>query len=442
MPSFRIPKIVIIGFLSAILGIGLLAVMGLVSERSERRDQVYQDLARTTVSSQTIRGPILVFPFEVMTPVRIVNDAGKQSSGHESTVHYQFVLPKQLEMNAAIKAESRYRSLFEVPFYRSEIDMTGHFDFVPPSPPVALEGSSIQARAPFIMLMIQDTRGVPQIPRFRVEGLELSSLGGLGGMSLAPYGGFHAVLPVDLHGKKHLEFSIALSVQGTQAFHWVPEGEESRVKVSSNWPHPSFQGAALPSNYTMNPEGFEANWQSTHLAGSAALGHTPELLLAAFNEQKVGFKLLQPVDIYLQTERSVKYGFLVIALTFLAFLAFETMKNLSIHPVQYGFVGLALVLFYVLLLAISEHLTFAYAYTLASAACISLISFYIFYIVKTWRTTISFAASLGGLYAIVFGILLSEDYALLYGSIFLFLLLALAMIATRQVDWNGSNRDS
>lgn len=440
MSFIRIPKVIVIGFLAAVLGIALIAVMGLVSERSERRDQVYQDLAKNTVSSQTIVGPILVFPYEMITPVRVVNEQGIKSSSLETIERYQFVLPKQLQMNARLKAESRFRGLYEVPFYRSNIDMTGHFELTPPSPPLAPEGSSIRARAPFLIIVVQDSRGVLELPRFRANEMELTTQSGLGGMNLGGFGGFHAPFPAHLQGNSNFTFSVALTVQGTQAFHWVSQGEESKVTLSSNWPHPSFQGAALPSIHEVSSKGFEAKWESTQFTRSPSPGSSPDLLLASFTDQKVGIKLIQPVDIYVQTERSVKYGFLIVALTFLAFLAFETIRNLDIHPIQYGFVGVALVLFYVLLLAISEHLTFAYAYVLASVACISLLSSYIRSIIGSWRLTLGFASSLSGMYFIIFGILLSEDYALLYGSVFLFLLLALAMVTTRHVDWNGLNK--
>lgn len=152
--------------------------------------------------------------------------------------------------------------------------------------------------------------------------------------------------------------------------------------------------------------------------------------------QEIGVRLIQPVDIYLQAERSVKYGFLFIALTFAAFLVFESLRQLSIHPIQYGLVGLALVLFYVLLLALSEHIAFAWAYFVASLASICLLGFYIRYVVHSWKHSIGFALSLALLDAIIYGILISEDYALLYGSCLLFALLTAAMIGTRRVNWN------
>jgi inner membrane protein len=221
-----------------------------------------------------------------------------------------------------------------------------------------------------------------------------------------------------------------------QSFSWVPVGEETKVKLDANWPHPSFQGRALPKVHHITSQGFQAEWESTHFASNISQLMTDHAAGNSLQNQEIEVRLIQPVDIYLQTERSVKYGFLFIVLTFAVFLLFETLKQISIHPVQYGLVGLALVLFYVLLLALSEHLSFAWAYSLASLASVSLLAFYISYVLHSWKHALSFAISLALLDVIICGILISEDYAMLYGSCLLFTLLAAAMIVTRRVNWN------
>jgi inner membrane protein len=189
--------------------------------------------------------------------------------------------------------------------------------------------------------------------------------------------------------------------------------------MRADWPHPSFQGRFLPARHEITAEGFSAHWKVSRLAARAG-----ELIVVA---------LVEPVGLYQQLERASKYGFLFIGLTFAAFLLFELLRRLAIHPVQYALVGLALAMFFLLLTALSEHLDFAAAYGIATAACVGVVTAYLTCI--SARAAGAFGTALAALYGLLYALLRAEDYALLGGAIVLFTLLAAVMIGTRRVDW-------
>lgn len=420
------PKLFLIGFLGLLLWVALIAVMATVSERSNRRNQVYLDMAKTTAGSQILAGPLLVFPYEIQT-----------QAGLDTSQHVKIILPRQLKMQGRLEAESRYRSLYEILLYGTQLKLEGSFEFQGLKAPDVPPGSHVRWLQPYLLVLVEDNRGMTTIPALTWSGQKYDVKSGhrdISGLS----GGFHADLPSDIQSGGSFPFTIDMLLRGSQELSWIPVGEETKVLLQANWPHPSFQGRALPTSHRITENGFEAEWESTEFSTniSQLIGATdPGMIL---KDQGVGVRLIQPVDIYQQAERSVKYGFLFIALTFAVFLLFETLKRLSIHPIQYAFVGLALVLFYVLLLALSEHIAFSWAYLVAGLASVSLLGFYLRYVLQTWKLALAFATALALLDAVIYGILLSEDYALLFGSCLLFALLAASMIITRRVNWNDA----
>jgi inner membrane protein len=430
-------KVAIIGFLGLVLGIGLIAVMGAVSERSQRRGQVYQDLAQTIAGSQVLAGPILVLPYEIQALSTLVDEKGIRTTKQEISRHERLILPRHLTMVGHLQSESRFRSLYEILLYGTQLKLEGHFEFSESKDIESPPGSTIRWLAPYLVVLVQDNRGLTTIPIVTWSGEKSAVKPGHRGLNLGIEGGFHSNLPQEVRAGGSFPFAIDLFLRGMQTLSWVPVGEETKVMLKGNWPHPSFQGRALPRSHRITAQGFEAEWESTHFSTNISQLIKSHAAETSLQNQAIGVKLIQPVDIYQQTERSVKYGFLFIALTFATFLFYETLKQLSIHPIQYGFVGLALVLFYVLLLALSEHLDFAWAYAVASLASVCLIGFYMRYVLQSWRHALGFALSLALLDAVIYGILLSEDYALLYGATLLFVLLAATMIATRRVNWNA-----
>jgi inner membrane protein len=223
--------------------------------------------------------------------------------------------------------------------------------------------------------------------------------------------------------------------------------------LASTWPHPQFGGSFLPRTRAIDSKGFRARWEVSSLATSAQAqynaGRTvPRVISDAAGTHgagvdgigvegldAIGISLVDPVNVYSQADRASKYGLLFVLLTFVGFFMFELIKQLPIHPIQYGLVGLALAIFFLLLLSLSEHIAFAWAYLVASMACIGLLGFYLSHVLRSRARGLGFAAMLATLYAALYGLLVSEDNALVLGSGLLFLILAAIMVVTRKVDW-------
>jgi inner membrane protein len=263
----------------------------------------------------------------------------------------------------------------------------------------------------------------------------------------APHG-IHAdlgVLPAGKAPATH-EFRIVLSLLGTERLDIVPAGAETTVSLASAWPHPSFSGRILPdAGTTISGEGFAARWRTSHFATNLAQLHQRCVQLRqcdAFNQHSLAVSFIQPVDLYQTVERSVKYGFLFIGLTFAAFFLFEVLKRLAIHPVQYALVGIALAIFFLLLISLSEHLGFAPAYAIAAGSCVALIAYYVGHVLKSMRRGAIFALALSALYGLLYVLLRMEDHALLMGALLVFACVTAAMVATRRVDWYALGANS
>ncbi len=215
----------------------------------------------------------------------------------------------------------------------------------------------------------------------------------------------------------------------------VPLGQDSRLNLASNWPHPNFIGDFLPGSRTLNASGFEASWQSSWFATDMESRFNRMMKGASGDLPAFSVSLVQPVDHYQQNERAAKYALLFIGLTFLSFFMFELLKGLRVHPIQYALVGMGLAIFYLVLLALTEHLGFAWAYLIAALASVALNGFYLSHVLGGPKQGLGFAALLGLVYSILFGLLQAEEIALLLGALLLFTILALVMVLTRKLDW-------
>ena len=233
--------------------------------------------------------------------------------------------------------------------------------------------------------------------------------------------------------------AINIDYAGTSALSFAPLGKNTTVQMKAGWPHPNFGGRFLPQTKRIDGSGFSARWEVSHLASKNGALIKQEIANERDRTPLETFDVsfVEPVNIYLQAERAVKYGILFVALTFAAFFLFEVLKDLRIHPLQYSLVGLALALFFLLLVSLSEHIAFVYAYLAASSACAILIGYYLAHVLGAWRRGLALATKLALLYAVLYGLLLSEDNALMLGSLLLFGVLAAIMVLTRRVDWYG-----
>lgn len=437
-------KTLLISVLMLLLLIPLMLIKNAVSERATRRDQVQQEIAGKTSARQTVAGPIIVQPYKLFKTVRAKDENGRISTHIQETIETTYIFPKKLDIKGNIQIEPRKRGIFEALLYQSDLDLSGEFQLPSQAGAKTNPDSRIEWMTPSVVVGLSDNRGIVNAPEIKLGNQTLTfapgqSLPGLGN-------GIHADIQQPIPQGSALPFSFKLKLRGTRWLGWLPTGEDTQVSITSPWPSPSFGGHMLPASHNVTESGFTAHWQASHLATnlpqhldqivsqaagskSGAAGHIEQLAS--------GITFTQPVDIYQQTERSVKYGFLFVMLTFAVFALFEVLKSLPIHPIQYGLVGIALALFFLLLLALSEHLSFQISYLAAALSCVGLIGFYLGNVLRSTLRGLIFGGGLALLYAALYGLLISEDNALLMGALLLFLLLACAMAITRKVDWYG-----
>jgi inner membrane protein len=428
-----IVELIILGALALVLMLGLAIIRSLVSERSQRAANVRTEIASTWGHRQTIGGPVLIVPFVV----RYTDSYGKPQEMKERA---RF-LPERLSTTGQLHPDRRSRGIFDTVVYRADLGVTGTFA-VPDFSVWNIPPENVLWNEAQVTIGISDLRGLRRDPVLRWNGRTVAFSGGSAETRLWP-SGLSASVPVDGSGK--IAFAFDLRLNGSEEIHFLPLGGESIVSLTSPWPDPSFRGAYLPESRTVSATGFKARWSVSSLARSypqqwRSTGDSESNALGAIHQSAFGVGLFSPVGHYQKTERAMKYGALFIVLTFLTFFLYELLSPVTLHPVQYFLVGGALCLFYLLLLSISEHAPFAAAYAVASTATIALISSYGAALLNSRLRVLGLAAVLTLLYSYLYVLLQLEDWALLMGSIGLFLILALVMYATRRVDWGSAHQ--
>ena len=433
-------KLAAIGLLIALLILALSGIGRVVAERQARRDSVVQDIAQSSSGEQQLTGPILIVPYEKTVREWRENDRGdRHLEEHRLTGQLHF-LPEALQLEGNVRTERRARGIYEARLYHANLGIKAAFA-VPLHYGVESDFAAYRFSTPFIALGVTDIRGIESPLRATLDDMPLPLLPGTGTARLA--GGLHAdVSSIDPEKPAHLQLTVELPLLGTSGFHIVPVGRETQVSLISNWPHPSFTGDFLPVERKIDAYGFEAHWATSFFSTNLEEvlhrcddGDQPSC--ADFTAHRLGVSFVDPVDQYLKTDRAIKYALLFITLTFAGFFLFDVLRKLPVHPIQYGLVGAGLALFYLLLLSLSEHVGFGMAYLLSSAGCVSLIAFYVSYVLKSLARGLGFGSGLAALYGCLFGLLTADDYALLMGSLLLFGVLAAVMVLTRKVNWSN-----
>jgi inner membrane protein len=438
-------KLVLIGVLLIVLMVPILLLRGLVQERQMRGMEVADDIARSSSRAQDISGPLLLIEAEerLRQQREVHTDGRRETVIEELTVKREVLLaPETLEMDNVLTAHERRRGLFGALIYRNR--MTLQARFLPPATP-PLEGERIGYRVTGARLIIGvgDSRGI-QALALTLDGKPLRVEPGSTLAWLAE--GVNAPLQESLwQAGRAFSVTMEADLQGTQSLGWTPLAGEARIGVSADWPHPGFYGQRLPVDPKIDDQGFSAQWQLSRLSsqslqalsrcGSADTG-------CAAMQGGFGVKLVDPVDRYLKTDRAMKYALLFLVLVFGAVFFLEALRGVDVHPLQYGLTGLALAMFFLLLLSLSEHVGFGAAYLIAATACVALVSTYMQAVLGGTRRGLLFGALLAGLYGLLYGVLQSEDYALLMGTLALFALLATVMLLTRRFDWRRVGRAS
>lgn len=428
-------KIFLIFLITLVLAIGLTRIGFLVDERAGRRDSVVAEIASATARDQTLVGPVLVIPYTriVKTLKSSDKDADKMVEVEKRFSDRLYLLPTELDLQAGLNTEQVRRSLYHAVVFGASIAAKGRF---------ATEGELLKPGAneqiifgePRLMVGITDPRGILRTPVLTWAGQRLDFLPGAGEDKM-PNGIQARIGGLNLEGPWSAEFAFSLDLRGTQAFGLAPVGDTTRITVRGAWPHPSFYGQFLPETREVTATGFSATWSTTRLATNMLHQLSVALRGDRGLDTLLGVRFVDPADGYAQTDRAIKYGLLFIGLTFAAFFLFEVLKRLAIHPLQYGLTGAALVLFYLLLLSLSEHLDFGIAYAIATAGCVALLGYYLVYVLGSVVRGVSFGALLTAVFGILYVLISLEDHALLAGSVTLFGCLALVMVLTRKVDW-------
>lgn len=443
MQRVLLQKIALIGFIALLLQLPVGMIRGLVMERKQARDGVAADIARSSSGAQRIVGPVLYVPWTRRgTESTVVTDEGGRSrTTRKETIergHAAF-LPETFVVDGSIGLELRHRGIYEARLYTLTATLRGSFT-LPPDFGVPEGPGTVEWGRALLVLGIQDPRGIRGRIEVDWDGAQPALFPG-GVDAVGAPNGVHADLGILAPAKEVAtrEFTIKLRVLGTERLDIVPVGATSSISLASAWPHPGFAGKILPEpGAQVSPQGFAARWQTSHFANNLAQLHqrcVQSRHCEPFQQHSLAVSFLQPVDLYQTVERSAKYGILFVGLTFAAFFLYEVLRQLPIHPIQYAFVGIALALFFLLLISLSEHLGFATAYAIAATACVALIGYYLAHVLRNAGHAATFAGALGTLYGLLYALLRVEDHALLLGSLLVFACVAGAMVATRRVDW-------
>lgn len=421
-----------VGALGLLMLIPLLFVGGLVDDRGDRYQGVLHDIASTWGHEQVIQGPLLVVPYidsytEVQT---VVDDDGVPHQVPRTTLHARraVFLPDALDLQVQLQQEHRYRGIYESLVYTADVSMTGSFG--------ALDVAGLSdhllrvewGKAMWVM-GLSDTGAIAGSAPLVWDGAEAELAPGVRITDVLS-SGFHAPLP-DLSDTGTHDFSLQLTLRGSGGVRFAPTAKRTDVTIRSPWPHPSFQGS--PSARTIDETGFVASWTVPHLTRNYPQQWTLESEQHDLREGLAGVDLFEPVALYDKVGRAVRYGLLFVFLTFLIFVLFEIVSGARMHFLQYGLVGLALCLFYVTLLALAEHTSFAVGYLAAAAVVVSMVATYTGAALRSAGRAVVVAVLLSGLYAVLFAILRMEDYALLAGAALLLAATAALMFATRRL---------
>lgn len=440
-------RVILIGFLTLLMLIPLSMVNDIIKERSNRYHGILNEIAYSWGASQTFQGPILVVPYvEHLVSVDTVTG----EDGISKTVSRDIFkdktaifLPDQLNINANLKEEYRYRGIYESLVYKADIDVNGLFNLTPLLQDLGTRKRIVWDKA-YLAIGLTDTKAILKTDLLTWNDKSVKLTPGTRLPELLP-NGFSAPLKSAELGSDQIQhnFKLRLSAKGSKGFSFLPFGETTTAHITSSWSHPSFQGNVPPAKFEVDEEGFSAQWSIPHLARNYPQFWIKESLnVKGLNEVVSGVDLFEPVSLYSTTDRSIKYGIIFITLTFMTLFIFELINKTRLHIVQYAVVGFSLSIFYLILLSVAEQLGFLLAYQVASAITVLLISMYTFLLLRKFSSTLIILFLLGGLYAALYFILQLEDYALLIGTGLLLFISIVLMLVTSRLHVTGDDKET
>lgn len=408
-----------------LLSLPLMMVRELINERADYRSEVVDAIEQSTSGSQKLAGPLIAIPI-TETLTRMENQ--KEVNYQRSWVYYW--LPESLAVTGKQTVESRRVGIYSGQVWHNALQIKASFD---PLRLAALRKTNIVLGQPRLVVSVGDARGIGAIHAPEVNGNVLSVEPGLG--ISGDGAGIHMPMPALAEDNKPLEIAFSLDLNGTGEFSLVPLGRNSELQLTSNWPHPGFLGSFLPTQREVSAAGYRAHWQSSWFANDMGSYFKDDMEIPWSRLPAFSADVMSLADQYQLTDRATKYAILLIGLTFMAFFVFESLTRRPLHPMQYLLVGLSLVLFYLVLLALSEHIGFTAAWLAASLSGAVMNGIYLQAVLRGWRNSLLFVAALLLLDGVIWFLLHSEDSALLLGTGVLALALSVLMFLTRRVDW-------
>ena len=421
-----------IGILILILLIPSSMLSDLIREREDLRDGAIAELSSKWGDEQTIGGPVLSIPYKYYIKDKDANV--------ETRINWAHFLPDNLKVSGNLEPEKRKRGIYMVVLYNTKLSFSGNFK-KPELDKLNVSLEDFNFEDAFISLGITDMKGIKENISFNWN--DSSNYFNPG---IVTHDIFESGMSIPVHfdpSISNYDFSFALNLNGSKGVNFLPIAKETNVSLTSNWDNPSFQGAFLPDNRTVNKNGFTSQWKVLQLnrnyaqqgIGSYLKTNSSEGSVDNLQKSSFGVNLLLPINEYQKTMRSAKYGIMFILLTFLAFFFIEVLNKKRIHSIQYLLIGFSICLFYVLLLSLSEHLSFNISYLISCIVIISLDTYYYSHILKNKKLTYFMSGTLVILYGFFYSLLQLQDYSLLVGSCGLLLILGVIMYLTRNIDW-------
>lgn len=424
-------KLFLIVFIMILLLIPAGMIKSIISEREALRFQAIRDVSSMWAEEQLLNGPILALP--------VLYEYDKDNKRTQE-IKYLKILPKQLNMTGNIIPTKLKRGIYDVIVYRSEIAIDGLFDL---NENYNLgDAKEILSDQAFLTFGISDLRGIEDEIKLKWQDREQKVDPGSKLTELINSGVTVNIPDVLINAGMKYEFQLKLNLQGSQNISFVPLGNITHIDLESSWTSPSFDGKFLPDRREITKDGFKAYWKILQLNRNFPQSWIDSNQSQNLSDATFGVNLIMPVDDYQKSMRSAKYAVMTISMTFLIFFLVEILNNRKIHPFQYGLVGLALCLFYILLVSISEYLNFNLAYFISTVAIISMITLYSLSLFKVIKLSLLLTATLISIYGFLYVTLQLADYALLLGSIGLTIILGLTMYFTRNINWYKLNTEN
>lgn len=416
-------KVGFILFLVLLLSIPNGFVKSLIQERSYSKQEVQREIAASWGNAQVLSGPILAIPY---------TSIHREDQKPDWRVdHVYYFTPSQVDISTNVDSEIRQKSIYEAILFTADFDITGQFDIhdLPLDGEVEIHWSEAK-----MIIGIQDPSGINSQVHMQWNDKSCKVAPGSVNTSVVA-NGIHAFVNIDIQKTPSYSFDIKFKIRGHESIQFEPTAQNTSITMQSDWASPSFIGKVLADQREINDTGFTAEWNLTEFNRSIPSSWSDSKGKLGNEHFNFGVKLVQPVDYYQKNMRSAKYALMIISLTFVVFFFFEVMYKSKIHAIQYTFVGIALSIFYYLLLSISEHLGFSMAYLVAAVAVIILISTYSISVLSSRKYAGILFGILTLLYSYIYVLLQLEEFALIAGSVGLFAILAYVMYLSRNINW-------